>query len=436
MADQKLVQKQSQKVLFSPRMQESMHILQMSIIELKGLIEEEMASNPTIEEEQYYEHSLPRPNEYEYPNMESLLTKPNTLREHLIRQLMIEAKTPIYREIGHEVIGNIDDDGYLKATAEEMSGSLGAALAEVESVIAMVQGFEPYGICARDLRECLLLQLKAKGKKDSLSWKIIENYLPECGKKQFLNIAKAMGASVEEVKECIHKISGLEPKPGRKYQDRRNDQRIVPDIFIKKIDDEYTISTNQFDLRPLRVSSSYKDMLRDANCDQKTRDYINEKLKSANFLIKCIRERQETMQRIMEFLLQEQAECIEKGRSYLRPLAFKDMAKAIGRHESTVSRAIANKYVDTPSGIYELREFFSRELANNGNSRENGDASRSATSVKLELKAMIDKEDKTKPVSDQKLQKILEDKGIKISRRAIAKYREEMKILPSHLRKT
>ena len=426
MADQKLVQRQSQKILFSPRMQESMHILQMSIVELKGLIENELESNPTIEEEQYSGPKLSRPNEDEYSNMESILTKPPTLREHLIRQLMIEAKTPIYIEIGQEVIGNIDDDGYLKATAEEMAESLGMALAEVEEVIAMVQGFEPYGICARDLRECLLLQLKAKGKKDSLCWKIIEGYLPECGKKQFLNIAKTLGVSVEEVKDCIHKISGLEPKPGRKYQDNRNDQRIIPDIFIKKIDDEYTISTNQFDLRPLRVNSSYKDMLKDANCDQKTRDYINEKLKSANFLIKCIRERQETMQRIMEFLMREQIECIEKGRSYLRPLTFKDMAKVIGRHESTVSRAIANKYVDTPSGIYELREFFSRELANND----------SATSVKLELKDMIDKENKTKPVSDQKLQKILEDKGIKISRRAIAKYREEMKIPPSHLRKT
>src|SRR3989338_11395300 len=308
MADQKLVQRQSQKILFSPRMQESMHILQMSIIELKGLIEDELESNPTIEEEQYSGPSLPRPNEDENPNMESFLTKPPTLRERLLRQLMIEAKTPIYIEIGHEVIGNIDDDGYLKATAEEMAKSLDKAMAEVAEVIAMVQGFEPYGICARDLRECLLLQLKAKGKKDSMSWKIVESYLPECGKKQFLNIAKAMAVSVEEVKKCIHEISVLEPKPGRKYHDSRNDQRIIPDIYIKKIDDEYIISTNQFDLRPLRVNSSYKDMLKDANCDQKTRDYINEKLKSANFLIKCIRERQETMQRIVEILLREQAE--------------------------------------------------------------------------------------------------------------------------------
>lgn len=409
-----------------------MHILQMSIIELKGLIEEELESNPTIEEEQYSGPSLSRANEDEYPNMESFLTKPLTLREHLLRQLMIEAKTPIYIEIGQEVIGNIDDDGYLKATAEEMAGSLGKALAEVETVIAMVQGFEPYGICARDPRECLLLQLKAQGKKDSLSWKIIESYLPECGKKQFLNIAKALGVSVEEVKNCIHEISSLEPKPGRKYQDSHSDQAIVPDIFIKKIDDEYTISTNQIDLRPLRVNSSYKDMLKDPNCDQKTRDYINEKLKSANFLIKCIRERQETMQRIMEFLLREQSECIEKGRSYLRPLTFKDMAKAIGRHESTVSRAIANKYVATPSGIYELREFFSGKVAPEDKNKEDT----SVASAKTELKAIVNNECKEKPLSDQKLQKILLEKGMRISRRAVAKYREDLKILPSHLRKT
>lgn len=438
MQQQKLVQKQFHKMSFVPKMQESMHILQLGIMDLKNMVETEMELNPILEEEPYEDTTglvNLQPAEKNSYNIESFLTRPISLQEYLSRQLRMLDISASDMEIGEEIIGNIDDDGYLKASSEEIARALNKTVSEIETVINMVQGLEPVGAGARNLKECLLLQLKAKGKKDSLSWKIVENYLEECGKKHFSYIARSLGVSVDEVKSAVGEITKLEPKPGRRYETHDENAHIVPDIYIKKMEDEYHVLTNQYDLRPVRINSAYKNLLKDANCDQETKNYIDEKLKSANFLIKCMNQRRETLQKIVTFLVREQPEFIEKGRLYLRPLTFKDMAKAIGRHESTISRAIANKYIETPSGIYELREFFSGKIKN-GNNHIDSNNHHSATSVKMELRAVVDKEDKRKPLSDQKLQNILAEKGINISRRTIAKYRESLKILPSHLRKT
>lgn len=399
-----------------------MQILQMPLIELKAVLESEMENNPLLEEAVQEIEQLP----YARPNIEDdgqrkdlYLTKPLTLQENLLRQMGIAVDSHEDIEIGEEIIGNIDDDGYLKISPEEIARFLNKDVKKIESVITMAQGLEPIGVCARDLKECLLIQLKVKGKKDTPAWKIVENHLEECGKKQYLKIARAIGTSIALVKECVHEISMLEPKPGRQYSSHAEAQYVIPDIFIKKIDNEYQLSTNKYDIPALRINHNYNSILKDKNSDKETIEYIKEKMQAANFLIKCVHERQKTMQKIVEYLVNEQVEFIEKGRSFLKPLTFKTVAHAIGRHESTISRAIENKYVETPCGIYELREFFN-----------------SSTSVKAELKDVIDKESKEKPLSDQKLRKILEDKDIRVSRRAIAKYREELKILPSHLRKT
>lgn len=335
-----------------------------------------------------------------------------------MRQLKISTLTQEDIEIGEEIIGNINDDGYLKINPEEIAQSLSKDIQKINTIIAIVQGFEPVGVCAKDLKECLLIQLAAKGKKDTLIWKIAENYLEECGKKQYLKIAKAMGVTLDKVKESASLIPKLEPKPGRQYSSQPAAQYIIPDIYIRKFEDEYQVLSNKSDIPILRISTTYNSLLKDKSSDKSTTDYIKQKIRAANFLIKCVRQRQETMQKIMEYLVKEQSEFIEKGRLYLKPLNFKAVANAIGRNESTISRAVENKYVDTPAGIYELREFFN-----------------SAASVKEELKDMIAKENKAKPLSDQKLEKILEEKNIKLSRRAIAKYREELKIPPSYLRK-
>lgn len=398
-----------------------MQILQMPLVELKAVLESEMENNPLLEEAVQEIEQLP----YARPNIEDdgqrkdlYLTKPLTLQENLLRQMGIAVDSHEDIEIGEEIIGNIDDDGYLKISPEEIARFLNKDVKKIESVIAMAQGMEPIGVCARDLKECLLIQLKAKGKKDTPAWKIVENHLEECGKKQYLKIARAMAISIDLVKECVQEISMLEPKPGRQYSSQAEAQYAIPDIFIKKIDNEYQLSTNKYDIPALRINHNYNSILKDKNSDKETIEYIKEKIQAANFLIKCVHERQKTMQKIVEYLVNEQVEFIEKGRSFLKPLTFKTVAHAIGRHESTISRAIENKYVETPCGIYELREFFN-----------------SSTSVKAELKDVIDKESKEKPLSDQKLRKILEDKDIRVSRRTIAKYREELKILPSHLRK-
>ncbi|MBU0759953.1 MAG: RNA polymerase factor sigma-54 [Candidatus Omnitrophica bacterium] len=422
-----------QKLIFGQKMQESMHILQMPLIELKNLIENEMETNPLLEESQLPPSSPDRLRHKIDKNdvrRELRLTKPLTLQDHLLRQLGLLAATEEESDIGEEIIGNIDDDGYLKAGLDEIAQPLGVNILKIEAMVVVIQSFEPAGVCARDLKECLLIQLEANGKEGSIAWKIVEAHLDECGKKQYAKIAKALGVSMDKVQAAVAEIARLEPKPGRKYSDKAETQYIVPDIFVKKVDDEYQILSNQFDIPSVRVSSLYRDILNDKNSDEKTQDYIREKLTAANFMIKCIRQRQETMRKITEFLVKEQGECLEKGRSFMKPLNFETIAKAIGRHQSTISRAIANKYIDTPSGIYELREFFNGKIAHTSSEDDH-----SSTSVKLELKNIIDNEDKRKPLSDQKLQKILTDKEIKISRRTIAKYREELKILPSYLRK-
>lgn len=262
-------------------------------------------------------------------------------------------------------------------------------------------------------------------------------------------MAKAMGVTLDQVKSAMAEISKLEPKPGRRYSHNSETQYIVPDLYVKVIDGEYHIVNNKFGVPNVKVNRFYNNILNDKRSDKETQDYIKDKMRGANFIIKCLHQRWETMQKITEFLIREQVEAIEKGRAFLRPLTFKEVAKAIGRHESTISRAVSNKYIDTPSGIFELREFFSGKVSNgnggngnggNGDPGDNGgnggNGNTSSTSVKMELKDIVKKEDRKKPLSDQKLQKILADRDINLSRRTIAKYRDELKILLSHLRKT
>jgi len=420
-------------------MLESMHILQMNAIELKELVENELEQNPVLEEQPAMSPSMPIKSRNRNPEEDELqrdllLTKPLTLQEHLLRQLRILATCQEDVDIGNEIIGNIDDDGYLKASPEEISQALGKDILKVEAMIAVVQNFEPIGVGARDLKECLLIQLEAKGKKGSLAWRVAENHLEKCGKKQYAVIAKALGVSPDQAHQAVCDISKLEPKPGAKYSDRDVSQYIIPDIFIRKIDDEYQVLSNNSDIPTLKISRDYQNMLEDKDTDDETKNYIKDKIKAANFVIKCVLQRQETMKKITEYLLREQAEFIEKGRAYLKPLSFRTIAEAIGRHESTISRAVNGKYVETPTGLYELREFFSAEAPGNGEANGNN-SENSTTSVKMELKAIVDAENKSRPLSDEKIRKIFQDKGINMSRRVIAKYREELRILPSHLRK-
>lgn len=429
-----LNQKQSQKMLFTPQMLESMQILKMGIMDLKNLIEEEMQSNPLLEETHRHDPpiNLRQRTDKNIISRAPMLTKAISLHEDLTKQLSLIASSEKHIYIGKEIIGNINDDGYLKATSEEIALSLSRNLLEVEAIIAIIQNFEPIGVCARDLRECLLIQLKAKGKENTLEWKIVENLLDACGKKHCARIAKITDTSIDEVKKAITEISRLEPRPGRKYSNGDDNHYIIPDIYVKKVDEEYMIIPNKFDIPNIRINAFYNNLLNNNGSDKKTIAYIKEKLRAANFLIKCIDQRRETIQKITEFIIKDQIDCLEKGRSFIKPLTFKTVADAIERHESTISRAIANKYIAMPSGIYGLREFFNSKVSND-EPGQNGN--HSSLSVKAKLKHLIDTENKLKPMTDQKIQKIFSEKGIKLSRRTIAKYREELKILPSYLRK-
>jgi len=439
---QKLVQKQEQRLQFSQKMQESMYILQIPILELRNLIANELETNPTLEETAPLEttplitHRKVEDNDI---RRDMRISRPITLHEHLLKQLKIHAVSEEDVLIGEEIIGNIDDDGYLKSSYEEIAHRVNKDVGKVFGIVGIVQSFDPVGVCARDLRESLLIQLLVKGKKDSLSWKIVENHLTECGKKQYYKIAKTLNVSNDEVQSAVSEIARLEPKPGRRYSGGSDNHYIIPDIYIKNVDGEYHVINNRYDVPNIKINTMYQSILKDRDSDKETQVYIREKLKGANFLIKCIEQRRETMQKITEFLIKEQTEFIEKGRSYLKPLTFKEMADAIGRHESTISRAIANKYIDTPSGTFELREFFGGKINRpNGKSEKPAreDNNHSDTSVKEEIKHIIDNENKKKPLSDLKIGKILKEKGIDISRRTVAKYREEMKILQSYLRKS
>lgn len=415
-----------------------MNILQMSILDLKMLVEEEMEVNPLLELEEPSSKNPIQNLSDDITDMSHLISRPPTLQEYLLRQLMTLDLHHEEIEICEELIGNIDDNGYLKIDVQEIANSIGKDITKIQNALNILHAFDPIGVGARNLKECLLIQLRNKNKMGTLIWRIVDGFLEECGKRQYNKIAKAIDASPEEIKKCVLEITKLDPKPGKKFSIPENSQYITPDIYVKKFEDDYQILHNYSEIPRIKVNTLYNSILKDKNHDSNTQDYIKNKMRSANFIVNCLKQRRETIREITEFLIKEQNEFIEKGRHFLKPLTFKTVAEAIGKHESTISRAIANKYIELPSGVYEFKEFFSSKISNgngNGNSNNTQNDEHSTTSLKIELKHIIDLENKKKPLSDKKLQDIFIEKDINISRRTIAKYREELKILPSYLRK-
>ncbi len=434
--EQRLIQKQIARLSMAPKMVESIRILQMPITELRAMVEEEIQKNPLLEEADI---RIDEKEKRESPEIEDEeqrelpLARPVTLQENLLRQLRIFVTSKDEVMIGEILIGNIDEDGYLQITLEEVAKELGFELSKVEAVLSLIQGFEPMGVGARDLKECLLLQLKSKDMEGSLAWQIVDSFLEDCARKQYNKISKALKVSLEEVEKAHKVISRLEPKPGRAHSNQDENHFIIPDIIIRPTGREYEIMQNGEDIPRLRINEYYRKLLKDDNTSEEVRNYIAEKISSANFIIKCIRERWETMRKITKFIVERQGEFIEKGKAFLKPVNFKDAARAVGRHESTISRAVANKYIQTPCGVFELKSLFSSRLPNGV---ENGEDGVSSKAVKAEIEILIKMEDRKKPLSDQKIQAVLAERGIKIARRTVAKYREELKILPSHLRKS
>jgi len=361
------------------------------------------------------------------PSLENVLTKSQDLLGHLEWQLRLSSFSPEEERLAALIIGNVDNDGYLGAGVEELAELAGVEPAAVEAVLAKVQEFDPPGVCARDLRECLLIQLHQLGADDSLAARIVRDHLDSLESRRCEKLARDLGVSVELVVEASKVVSSLEPKPGRNFGEGET-RYVTPDVYITKVSGEYVINLNDDGLPYLRVSHYYKRML-GADPSGEAKGYIQEKMRAASWLIKSIQQRQRTIYLVTQSIVKFQRDFFERGISGLKPLVLKDVANDISMHESTVSRATSNKYVHTPQGIFELKFFFTSSL------RAGAGEDVSSESVKQRIRELIQAEDARHPYSDQYIAALLAKENVDIARRTVAKYREMMGILPSSKRK-
>jgi len=426
------------KLRLTPQMRLAISLLQMPLVKLKEYVKQQVEENPLLEIEITETHPkeiefdlnyTSNEDEEEQQNYrESLITKPATLTEHLLRQLHLFAESDNEHKIGEVMITNIDENGYLKSSIKEIAKSAQATLPEVEKVLSLVQTFDPIGVGARDLRECLLLQIKAKGEENSLVGQIIDKYLPCLERKRFEFIAKKLKVSMERIKEAIKEIANLEPKPGRSFNTERA-VRLIPDAILKRNNDMYEVMLNDCELPSLNLNPKYKRMLKQKDVTEDTKEYLKERLKAAKFLINAIDKRRETIQRVTEAIVYIQKDFLDNGMQNLKPMTLSQIANLVDKHKSTVSRTVNNKYLQTPDGIFELRHFL-----NSGLKQENGEFY-SSKAIKSKIKELIEKENKETPLTDQQVVNHFKQEGISISRRTIAKYRHQLKVLSSQSRK-
>ncbi len=467
--------KLSQQLIMTPQLQQAIKLLQLSRLELLETISQELETNPLLEETQEdlqteqdseletlttteapfqevqvsettiredfdwegyldeYNTSTPvlvesDPNQ-EWPSFDSRLSEPTTLEDHLVWQLRMTDCSEHEREIGGMIIGNLDKDGYLDATIEEIAAMAEADPEVVERVLARVQTFDPTGVAARDLRECLLVQAKALEPMDPLVIRIIEDHLHYLETKNYAALIRSLKRSSEEVKAAVDIILGFDPRPGSAFN-KETVEYISPDIYVFKVDDEWVILLNEDGMPKLRVSPYYKDALGEGeSLPTETRDYIQTKLRSAAWLIKSIHQRQRTLYRVSQSIVKLQSDFFERGVACLKPMVLRDIAEDVGMHESTISRVTASKYMHTPHGIFELKYFFNSSI-----NSVVGEAVASE-SVKERIRQVVREENESKPYSDQEIVEILENENICIARRTVAKYREMLGILPSNRRK-
>ncbi len=469
----------SQQLVMTPQLQQAIKLLQLSRMDLVDVVRNELMENPLLDEaseisataakidtvaelqkkeaqsdtttasdnqgvdrardqidwEAYIEnYSSPTPGlgpqrlrEDDLPGVEATLTRPSTLFDHLMWQLQLSDFTDQEREVAVEIIGNISDDGYLKdVPLETLAEVTGHDVEYVEEVLELVQQFDPIGVGARDLRECLLIQARFF-EHGSIVEQMIANHLDKLEKHNYQAIAKVMEIELDEVVEAARLIANMEPRPGRPFESEEP-RYITPDIYVRKVDGEYVTVLNEDGMPKLKISNFYRNVLK-SNSNGDTKKYVTEKLNSAHWLIKSIQQRQRTIVKVTESIVRFQRDFFEKGVEHLKPLILRDVADDIGMHESTVSRVTNNKYVHTPQGIYELKFFFNSSI-----NKTDGD-NLASEAVKSKIRALISNEDAKDPYSDQTLVQLLKKDGIKIARRTVAKYREVMGILPSSKRK-
>ncbi len=367
--------------------------------------------------------------EKEATSYEATITRKPSLAGHVMWQLILSHCTEEEKTIGNLIIGNLDNDGYLKASTTEIAASAGVPEEDIARVLHKIQEFDPPGVGARDLRECLLIQVRYFNLTGTLVETIVSNHLHGLEVKNYQVIARETGTSLDDVLRAVEVIVRFEPKPGRAYGGEET-QYISPDIYVYKVGDEFVVTLNEDAIPRLRVSSFYRDILSHSpNVTSPVKDYVQTKLRSAVWLIRSIHQRQRTICRVTESIVKFQREFLEKGIAFLKPLILKDVAEDVGMHESTVSRVTTNKYVHTPQGLFELKFFF-----NTGISCAHGE-SIASEAVRDKIRRIVQSEDACRPYSDKEIVKLLGNQNVTIARRTIAKYREVMGILPSNQRK-
>lgn len=365
----------------------------------------------------------------EYPTVEATVGARSSLSEHLSWQLNLSDLPPLSREVGHFIIGNINDDGYLEdCLDEEIAQATETTVEHVREVLSVIRAFDPPGVASRSLKECLLVQASLNWPDNTLLRKMIENHLPDLEKRNFQAVARGLRVGLDDVKELIGLLQSMEPRPGRQYS---SDDIIYvqPDVHVIKVGDEYVVVVNDDGLPRLKISQYYEKTL-SRQTSGEARDFVKDKLRAASWLIKSINQRQTTIRRVTESIMKFQRDFLEHGIEYLKPLVLRDVADDVGMHESTISRVTTSKYVHTPQGIFELKYFFNSKISGAW-----GVEDHSSMSVKSRIKALIDAERPDRPLSDQEIVKILGDEGVIIARRTVAKYREALGIAPSSRRK-
>ncbi len=495
-----LSQRLSQQMILSPQLQQSLALLQAPVLELKTLVEQEVAQNPLLEEvpesdrvredtesggadsgeaavnaadpaeppagtqydpaterastepvdkfdeelqrllqldQDWRDHfsaagAASRTGDDEQERRDFLLNSATTttsLQEHLLEQVRLAELEPADEPVAEMIVGNIDDHGYLQSGVAELSFATGVPGEQIERMLALIQTFTPSGVGARDLRECLMLQLERGRRTESSEYRVLRDHFEALGKRRFPEIARALGITPAEAQQIGARIARLNPRPGREFT-TGNAGYVEAEVSVAKVGEEWVVNTYRDNLPHLRISNTYKDLLSNPETPAETREYIREKIRAGKFLIKSLHQRQDTITRIAQEIVKRQREFLEHGVAQLKPLTMLQVAEVVGVHETTVSRAVSGKYMDTPHGVIELKYFFTSGLAT-----DSGEAM-SNTSVKNVVAELLAGENKSAPLSDEDLVALLKAKGIQIARRTVAKYRTELGVLPSHLRRS
>jgi RNA polymerase sigma-54 factor len=472
---QKLHLKLGQKLVMTPSLQQAIKLLPLARLELSTYLAQEMQVNPvleelttTVDEEEYdaeaeikeaeevdqaeadngkvkdtfdYEAFLrdyfdlshnpgQRSEVTEYPSFENTLIKPTSLADHLLWQMDMTFPPEPSNTIARQIIGNLDDNGYLKTPLEEVAQSVNASPEDTEKALHIVQHLDPIGVGARDLKECLLIQVHHYGFAGTPVETMVQEHLELLRNHNYQELAKRLKSTLPEVQKWVESIKHFDPLPGQKYSSSEP-QYVTPDVFVIKMDGDYKVILDDDGIPRLRINPLYRRMIEEKDSNsQETIDYVKDKIKSALWLIKSIDQRQRTIYKVAESIVRHQRGFLDHGIEMMKPLVLKTVAEDIGMHESTVSRAVTNKYMHTPQGVYEMKFFFHSALSNVRG------VDISSLTIKEKLRKIVDSEDPLRPLSDSEITSIFQREGLKISRRTVAKYREDMRIPPSHQRRS